>query len=78
MAYDKTQVFAFADAVFDGVHAVRDGVGVEDTGAAISLFTALASCVDEFKDDTDAAALHFVSRLTDRFGDQRMNPTPEG
>ncbi len=73
MAYEKAQVAAGADAVYEAINAVRDGIGVEDTGAAINLFTALAGCADEFKNDTDAAILHFVSRLAGRFGDDRVN-----
>ena len=72
MAYEKANVVSFADAVMDGIEAVQDGVGVEDTGAAINLFTALASAVDEFKGNIKAAGPHFIARLADRFGDEQM------
>ena len=73
MAYNKNQVLDLAVAFKKWIEAVKDGIGVEDTGAAIALFTALAGAADEFKDDTDAAVLHFVSKVLELFGDERVN-----
>ncbi len=78
MAYEKPQVLAGADSVFGGINAVRDGIGVEDTGAAINLFTALAGCADEFKSNLGAAICHFIGRLADRFGDYLQEKAEEG
>lgn len=75
--YDKSHPQNAAVAVHAAFYAVKDGVGVEDTGAAINLFTAIAACADEFKSDPDAAGLHFVSKLADLFGDDRMNRPEE-
>jgi len=73
MAYNKDQVSELAVAFKGAIEAVKDGVGVEDTGAAIALFTALAGAADEFKADTDAAVLHFVAKVLDLFGDERVD-----
>ena len=78
MAYNKEQVQAVADAIYDAIQAARDGIGVDDTAAAITLFTAFAGAADEFQTDTDAAGLHLAARLADRFGDSRIDAPEEG
>ena len=75
MAYEKQQVQALADAVVDSILAVRDGgIGADDVDEAINLFQKLAAAADEFKTDTDAAALHLSARMAERFGDMRVGP----
>lgn len=74
MAYNKSEVEAVADAVMNAIKAVKDGIGVDDTAAAIALFTAFAAAADEFKNDTDAAVLHLGGRLMTSYGDTRVNP----
>lgn len=76
MAYNKGQVEALGDALLDAVDAVRDGVGVDDTAAAIALFTALAGAADEIKGDTDAALLHLVGHMASKVGDRRVDALP--
>lgn len=73
MAYDKDQVQAVADAVYDVVQAVKDGLDVSDMTAGMALMTAFMAAADEFKNDTDAAGLHMGARLMDRFGDSRVD-----
>lgn len=76
MAYDKSQVQNAGKALVDVIDAVKDGLDAGDVTAAVGLLTAIAACVDEFKGDTDAAALHLVATVADIIGDQRVNAAP--
>lgn len=75
MTYNKAHPQKFAEAVHGGIKAVGDGIDPSDVGAAVTLFTTLAEAADEFKNDTDAAVMHFAAKLLDLFGDERVNPT---
>ena len=73
MAYNKAQVQEVGAAIVGVIDAVKDGVGVADLGAAMTLMTAFAAASDEFKGDTDAAILHLVAAIADGIGDQRVD-----
>jgi len=74
VAYNKDQVIALADAVYALLESFRDGVGMDDIDEAVGVLTAAASAADEIKTDFDAAGLHMLGRLGDKFGDARVNP----
>lgn len=76
MAYNKAQVQAVGEVIVRGIDAVRDGIDVNDATVGIEFLTALIGAADEIRTDTDAAALHIASVITDKFGDRRVNAEP--
>lgn len=72
MAYDETQVRAFASALLKAVDAIKtDGLGADDADEAMGVLSTLAAAADEAK-DTDAFALHLISQLSDEVGDRMV------
>ncbi len=74
MAYNKEQPLDTGRKLVELILALKDGLDVEDSDEFIAFGTALMGSVDEIKEDTDAAVLHLISGMTDRFGDERINP----
>ena len=74
VSYNKEQPMDTGRKLVELILALKDGVDVEDSDEFISFGTALMGSIDEIKEDTDAAVLHLVSGITDRLGDERLDP----
>lgn len=72
MAYDKSQVGDFAEALINAFDAVKDGLDAGDATAGVALLTSLAGVADEAA-DTDAFAAHLIAAIADRVGDRLVN-----
>jgi hypothetical protein len=76
MAYNKDEVTTLADAVWNIIVGLKNGIGGDDIANLTAALMAAPAASNELKDDFDAAGLHIVARLADKFGDSRVNPVP--
>jgi hypothetical protein len=77
MAYDKSQLMAFGDAIFKAGLAFQDGFQLtDDSDEILAVGMALVAAADEFKADPVAASLHVAARVADLAGDYAA-PQPE-
>jgi len=76
MTYNKAEVKAVGNAVYDLLEGLSDGIGNQEIANLMKVLTAAVAASDEFKSDFDAAGPHVLAQMADRFGDRRVNPTP--
>lgn len=69
MAYDKSQLQEAGVKLVELILAVADGVGADDLDEGVEFFTAAVGCVDEFKEDFDAALFQLLGAAANYYGD---------
>ena len=72
MAYEKAQVQAVGDALYDLIKGLADGIGTDEVSNLMQVLQAAVDASDEFKGNFYAAGPHAIAKLVDRFGDDKM------
>jgi len=72
--YESAHPKAAGAALVDLIHALKDGVGIDDTDEAMALLTSITQCSDEIQTDSDAAIFDIISGAADRMARLRQEP----
>jgi len=73
--YNKDEVLTFGDSLYTFLKGLRDGIDQSDMMNLVNTMMNAPAIMNEAKEDWDAFGSHLGSKLLDKFGDDRINPT---
>lgn len=71
--YNKGEVMTFGDALYIFLQGLRDGLSQEDMMALVATMATAPAIMNEATDNWEAFGAHLLSKLSDKFGDDRVN-----